>query len=72
MLIKEIGYELYRYIMLIDAALNQFEIVVHKKNDKLCLTHGVNELNNTYNLKFGEDYIGMCSPKNFCDYCLWT
>lgn len=53
MLTKEVGYELYPYVMLIDPALNQFEVVVDKKNGKLCFTHGLVELQRAYDLKFG-------------------
>jgi len=52
-LTKEIGNELNRYVTLIDSALNQFEVVVDKYFDKLCFTHGLQEINKTYQLERG-------------------
>lgn len=52
-LTKEIGNELNRYVTLVDAALNQFEVVVDKHDGKLCFTNGLEELNKAYKLEQG-------------------
>ena len=52
-LTKEIGNELNRYVTLVDAALNQFEVVVDKHDGKLCFTYGLEELNKAYKLDQG-------------------
>jgi len=43
-LTKEIGYELYSYVALIDLVLNQFEVIVDKRHGNMCFTHGIDEL----------------------------
>lgn len=52
-LTKEIGHELYRYVTLLDPACNQFEIIVDKKNDFLCFSHGLIKLHRAYALDNG-------------------
>jgi len=66
-LTKEIDYKLYRYVTLIDPALNQFEVAVDKSRGTLCFTHGIEELHKAYNLENGA-CITLISVR--CNYLL--
>jgi len=47
------GTELRRFATLNDPAYNRIEVIVEKKGDQLCFSHGWMELNKLYDLKYG-------------------
>ena len=61
-LTKEIGHKMYRYVILIDPACNQFEVIAANKYERMVFTHGILELHKAYNLPDGA-WITMISVK---------
>jgi len=49
--VDTLGSELRRFATLSDPRYNEFEVLVEKRNDQVCFTHGWGDLNEIYGLK---------------------
>jgi hypothetical protein len=45
---EEFGSEMHRYNMLVDRFGNRFEVILEKRGDELCFTHGWSQIPNCY------------------------